>query len=70
MNTIDLKINVNLPGCAKGTVIKIRADDDGVPLDKWWRDRLHDAKHDNCVSIVSLKVTKKSSTKEPEQENK
>ncbi len=70
MKTIALKVNVNLPGCTKGTIIQVRSDADGTPLDKWWRDRLRDAEHDGCVSIVSTKVKQKSSTKEPEQENK
>jgi hypothetical protein len=37
------------------------ADNKGVPLDKFWRDRLKDAKTDKCVEII--KRTRKKESK-------
>lgn len=54
---VELKINVNLPGHAKGTTIKI-ASIDGIPTDKYWRDRIKDSDIDGCVSVVQKKTTK------------
>lgn len=49
MNQIQLKIN-NVPGYS-GTVT-IQTDENGVPLARFWRNRLKDAAIDNCVEVV------------------
>lgn len=49
MKTIKLKIN-KVPGYA-GTVT-VQTDNNDVPLERFWRNRLKDAKADNCVEIV------------------
>lgn len=46
---MKLKIN-NVPGYSG--VININADENGVPLERFWRNRIRDAKTDNCVEIV------------------
>lgn len=55
---MKLKIN-NVPRYS-GTVT-IQTDAHGIPLDKFWRNRLKDAKFDNCVEIV--KTPKKGEAK-------
>lgn len=50
-----IKVNKDLPGFKKGTSVSVEADSKGTPLLKFWRDRLHDAKTDKCVEIVSPK---------------
>lgn len=59
--TVTLQINKALPGYAKGATVVVDVDKNGVPLNRFWRDRLHDAKTDHCVEIVK---TGKASPKE------
>ncbi len=63
---MKLKLNKDLHGKKKGTVIEI-ADRDGSPLDTFWYRRLKDAEIDNCVEVVSgtySKTTKKEKFKD------
>lgn len=53
---MKLKIN-NVKGY--NGVITIGADVDGVPLSKFWRDRLKDSKIDNCVEVIKPSKPKK-----------
>lgn len=55
MNTIKLKIN-SVPGHSGHVTIK--TDQNGVPLERFWRNRLKDAETDNCVVIVKSKAKK------------
>lgn len=56
---INLKLNVPLRGHAEGMIITTEADENGVPLDRYWRARLNDAAVDNCVSVVTDKKNNK-----------
>lgn len=58
--SLKLKIN-NVKGYAG--VVSVQSDAKGVPLDKFWRKRLADAKHDNCVEIVKQSRAKKRAAK-------
>ena len=49
---VKLKINTPLRGYSKGVELKIKVDPEGVPLERYWRDRLKDSKFDNCVEII------------------
>lgn len=49
---IKIKINAPLRGYVAETKINIKVDKNGVPLDRYWRDRLKDSKIDNCISIM------------------
>lgn len=55
MKELKLKIN-NVRGF--GGVVTIQTDQKGVPLDKFWRNRLKDAEIDNCVEIVKPRAPK------------
>lgn len=46
---MKIKIN-NVTGFA-GT-LTIQTDENGVPLERFWRKRLKDAETDNCIEIV------------------
>ena len=46
---MKLKIN-NVPGHTG--VVTIQTDVNGVPLKKFWRNRLKDAKTDKCVEVI------------------
>ena len=58
---IKLKIlhQQGLHGHPKGSIIEVRVDKDGTPLDKHWRRRLKDSPIDGCVEVVSEKKTSK-----------
>lgn len=44
-----LKLNTDLLEHKSGDIIEIKIDKDGVPLDRFWRNRVRDSKIDNCV---------------------
>lgn len=52
MENKRLKLNADLRGYTAGMIIKIQTDKSGVPLDRYWRDRLKDAESDNCVELI------------------
>lgn len=58
---MKLKLNQDLK-TPKGKLIKdsiIEVDDiDGVPTDRFWRNRLKDSAIDNCVEIINKKDKK------------
>lgn len=64
-----LKLNTPLRGKPAGSIVRIRFDKNGVALDKYWRNRLEDAKIDKCVEIVRKEVATKR-TRKKTQENK
>ena len=47
-----LQLNTNLRGQVKGTVVKIKVDKAGTPVERYWRDRVRDSKIDSCVEFV------------------
>lgn len=51
MNWLKLKLNRKLNGKNPG-VIRVACDADGEPKERFWRDRIEDAKLDNCVEII------------------
>ena len=53
IKTVDLKLNVPLQGQKAGAVLNLPADENGVILDKYWRNRLRDARIDGCVEVVA-----------------
>lgn len=39
--------------------LEIEVDKNGIPLDKFWRNRLKDSEIDNCIEIYKPKKVKK-----------
>lgn len=58
MKKILLKLNSSLAGYPEGHLLQIDADDEGIPLDRYWRSRLRDAEIDNCVAVTKNKGDK------------
>jgi len=56
MKLQKLKIN-SVPGYT-GTVT-IKTNSNGIPLDKFWRNRIKESELDNCVEIVKPYAPKK-----------
>lgn len=54
--TVTLKINKKLLDKLPGATIRVEVDAHGAIKDKFWRDRLNDAKIDNCVEVVHSEV--------------
>jgi len=42
-----------VPGFRRDEVVGVDADDEGIPLDRFWRRRLRDAKRDGCCEVVA-----------------
>lgn len=64
-----LKLNVDLRDKGKKhSVVKVKCDQSGIPLDHFWRQRVLDSQHDNCVEFVEEKTVKKECS--PKRENK
>ena len=60
-NKLHIKINT-VPGYPKGSELAI-ATKDGVPLSRFWRDRIKDSKIDNCLEILKKPASKNSSNR-------
>lgn len=52
MKTVSIQLNRALRGKPAGAVVREPANRDGQPKDRYWRDRLEDAKTDGCCEIV------------------
>jgi hypothetical protein len=52
----DKKIKINaesgLRDYPKDSIIKIKVDKDGNPIDPYWNRRFKDSKYDKCVSFI------------------
>ena len=51
MKTISIQLNRALRGKPAGAVVRVPANRDGQPKDRYWRDRLKDAETDGCCEI-------------------
>ncbi len=64
---IKLKLNKNIrtPEGLKnsGLIIELDSDCNGIPLNRFWRDRLKDSAMDNCVELVTEIINKKKKSK-------
>lgn len=57
MKELNLKIN-NVAGYDPGSTIAVKIDQNGLPLERLWRNRLKDAETDNCVEVVKASIRK------------
>lgn len=64
MKKIKIKLNCDLKHYKKGDVISIN------PHDIYWRNRLRDAKQDNCIEIIHEKPQEKKTIKILKKEKK
>ena len=53
MKVIEIKLNRSLRGQQAGAIVRIPTNRDGLPKDRYWRDRLKDAEIDGCCEIVN-----------------
>lgn len=70
-DTILVRVLGAIPPHEKGSVIRVRCDSEGTPLELQWRRRLKDAERDGCCEIVQVEEEKVlESTDEGRQEKK
>lgn len=60
--TVTLTINNSALKKLFGESIQINVDENGVALDRYWRNRIRDSKIDNCVTITETKKSRKTET--------
>lgn len=48
---MKIKLNFDLNGHKKGSVLKIKSKD-CVPIDIYWRKRLKESESDNCIEVI------------------
>lgn len=58
MSIARLKINKLCGKKKPGDIIKIEVDENNIPLDRFWRNRLKDSAIDNCVELLPSKKSK------------
>ena len=56
---INVRLNTPLRGYKEGQTVRIATDANGVPKERYWRDRFKDALTDNCVEVIQTKAAKK-----------
>ena len=54
--TKKVKVNKPIGGYQKGDVVNVKVDSKGVPIKRYWRDRLKDAKIDGSINANGLIV--------------
>lgn len=66
--TVNNEALAGVLGVQAGGEVEVKCKD-GIPVERYWRNRFRDAKIDNCISLPVKKSTKKSTKKiEPEEE--
>ena len=60
---MKLKLNQPMKGYDAGREVAVQTDASGVPLEKFWRRRLRDAKIDNCVEVVKASKSNRRKNK-------
>ena len=54
MSTAQIRINTTLPGYGvAGDVVTVMTDHRGTVMNRFWRRRLRDAKHDGCCELIA-----------------
>jgi hypothetical protein len=47
-----IQINGIIPGYSQGSVVTVQCDDEGTPLEFFWRRQLKNARLDKCCEFV------------------
>lgn len=55
-----LKINKAFRGHKAEEIVAVECDENGTPLDQFWRKRVKDSAIDGCVEFVETKNNKKT----------
>lgn len=52
---LKIRLNTPLRGLPEGVEKYIKVDENGIPHERYWRDRFKDAKTDNCIEVIKKK---------------
>jgi len=55
---MKIKINKDFAQYKQGDILTVESDSENTPKDIYWRNRLKDAKIDNCCEVVMKRPTK------------
>jgi hypothetical protein len=58
---VKIKLNKNIPPYKAGKTLLVNVDDNGIPIDRFWRDRFKDNLIDNCLEIIKEDAEAKNS---------
>lgn len=47
-------------------ILEVATDGNGIPMEKFWRDRFMDAHHDQCICFLDIKITQSETPGEPD----
>ncbi len=62
MNNIKIEIKKRMANHSVGDIVHLPADENGVPLDLFWRRRFKDAETDDCCEVIKSAPNKPVST--------
>lgn len=66
---VPLRVNADLGKYKAGSVVSVKADENGNVRDHYWKRRLEDAKIDGCVELVKQEPKKKKGAKKEQEED-
>jgi hypothetical protein len=67
-NKIRIKIKKPFLGYKEDSIVFVLCDNSGLPLEKFWRDRIRDKELDDCVEVIEEKQKiKKTENKKTEE---
>ncbi len=58
-NLLKIIVNKKMGFYEAGTIVKVQHNQ-GIPVDKYWRDRIKDSAFDDCVTVIQPADKKKS----------
>lgn len=61
---VEYTLNTPLRGYKAGQKLNLEVDENGTPIDKYWRRRLRDAKIDGCITKTEQSKSKPLSEKD------
>lgn len=64
---LKIRIDKRLGSYLPGTIIKV-GHNNGVPLNKYWRDRIKDSEFDGCVTVIQSEAKKKPAKEKIDKE--
>ena len=65
----QIRINGLIPGHPQGSVVTVQCDDEGTPLEFFWRRQLKSAKLDGCCEFIEVKQRSVYKKKITDKEN-
>ena len=65
--TKQIKLNMPIGNRQAGSIVRVKVDANGIPMDRFWRRRLQDSAHDGCCEIIKSRAKKVPSKNEEDK---